>query len=204
MFSYLLQGMILGFSASVTPGPFLAFLLSQTLQNGWRRALPATFAPLISDGPIIFLVMVVLTQTPDNFLNIIQILGGFFLLYLAKGAWQAAQQEIQLTESVTDSIPRTMLKGAMMNALSPGPYIFWSILAGPIVLEGWRQSPALGLSFVVGFYVTIIAGFMGFVFLVAATSQVNPNLNKRLSQVAAVALLLFGLVQISTGLMVLY
>ncbi|MDM8530516.1 LysE family transporter [Anaerolineales bacterium HSG25] len=204
MFSYLLQGMILGFSASVTPGPFLAFLLSQTLQNGWRRTLPATFAPLISDGPIIFLVMVVLTQTPDNFLNIIQILGGFFLLYLAKGAWQAAQQEIQLTESVTDSIPRTMLKGAMMNALSPGPYIFWSILAGPIVLEGWRQSPALGLSFVVGFYVTIIAGFMGFVFLVAATSQVNPNLNKRLSQVAAVALLLFGLVQISTGLMVLY
>ncbi|MDM8526974.1 LysE family transporter [Anaerolineales bacterium HSG24] len=193
----------MGFSASVTPGPFLAFLLSQTLQNGWRRTLPATSAPLISDGPIIFLVMVVLTQTPDIFLDIIQLLGGFFLLYLAKGAWQAAQQELQLTKTVTDSIFRTMLKGAMMNALSPGPYLFWSILAGPIVLEGWRQAPSLGLSFVVGFYVTIISGFMAFVFLIAVTSQVNPNLNKRLSQVAAIALLLFGIIQITTGLMAL-
>jgi threonine/homoserine/homoserine lactone efflux protein len=196
MFPYFLQGIILGLSASATPGPFMAFLLSRTLQNGWQRTLPATLAPLISDGPIIALVMLVLTQTPVWFLDVIQIVGGFFLLYLAREAAIASQKEIVILEATQTSDNQTVLKGAMMNALSPGPYIFWSVLAGPILLEGWRQSPVFGLSFVVGFYLTLIGGFVTFVMLIAITSRINPIFNKILSVVSAVALFLFGLYQI--------
>lgn len=195
MLSYFLKGAILGASASITPGPFLAFLLSQTLQHGWKRTLPAAFAPLLSDGPIIILVMLVLTQTPTWFLNLIQLIGGFFLMYLAWGAWQAMQNPVSL-EIGSTSTNQTILKGAFMNALSPGPYLFWSLLAGPIVLQGWREAPALGVAFMGGFYLMLIGGFMGFVILFGIARYLDPRVTKFLSGFSAVALFLFGIYQL--------
>ena len=66
---YLISGLTLGFSAAFTPGPFQAFLLSQTTKFGWKRTLLTAFAPLLSDGPIILVMVFVLSQTPDWFLT---------------------------------------------------------------------------------------------------------------------------------------
>ena len=200
MFLYLLQGATLGLSASATPGPFLAFLLSQTLRNGWRHTLPAALAPLISDGPIIALVMLVLTQTSDWLLSLLRVVGGLFILYLAWGAWQAFKTSDITSEIPKEATQQNLLKAALMNALSPGPYLFWSVLAGPIVLEGWRQSPVLGLGFVLGFYATLIGGFAVFVIIFATASQLGPKVSRILSGVSAAALLVFGLYQLWTGL----
>ena len=64
MWIYLLQGIGLGLAAVLRPGPFQAHLISQSLSNGWRRTLPAALAPLISDGPIIIVCLLVLRQVP--------------------------------------------------------------------------------------------------------------------------------------------
>jgi len=200
LFLYFLQGATLGLSASATPGPFQAFLLSQTLKNGWRHTLPAAFAPLISDGPILFFVLLLLTQTSNSLLDTLRIAGGLFILYLAYGTAKSIRQAIATPQATTESSRRSVLNGALMNALSPGPYIFWSVLAGPIVLEGWRQSPLLGVSFVLGFYGTLIGGFAAFVILFATTSQLGPRVRYILNIVSAIALLIFGLYQLWTGL----
>lgn len=200
MFLYFLQGATLGLSASATPGPFQAFLLSQTLKNGWRHTLPAALAPLISDGPIVFFVLLLLTQTSNLLLDTLRIAGGLFILYLAYGTAKSIRQAITTPQATTESSRRNVLNGALMNALSPGPYIFWSVLAGPIVLEGWRQSPLLGVSFVLGFYGTLIGGFAAFVILFATTSQLGPRVRYILNIVSAIALLIFGLYQLWTGL----
>lgn len=200
MFLYFLQGATLGLSASATPGPFQAFLLSQTLKNGWRHTLPAALAPLISDGPIVFFVLLLLTQTSNSLLDTLRIAGGLFILYLAYGTAKSIRQAIATPQATTESSRRSVLNGALMNALSPGPYIFWSVLAGPIVLEGWRQSPLLGVSFVLGFYGTLIGGFAAFVILFATTSQLGPRVRYILNIVSAIALLIFGLYQLWTGL----
>ena len=50
---YFFQGAALAMSATIMPGPFQAFLLSKALQNGWKRTLPAAFAPLVTDGPML-------------------------------------------------------------------------------------------------------------------------------------------------------
>jgi len=200
LFLYFLQGATLGLSASATPGPFLAFLLSQTLKNGWRPTLPASLAPLISDGPIIALVMLVLTQTSDRFLDVLRVAGGLFILYLAWGAWQAFQNPLLPAEISQEAARQSLLKGALMNALSPGPYFFWGVLAGPIVLEGWRQSPALGLSFGFGFYCTLIGGFATFVIIFATARQLGPRVSRIMSGVSAMALVIFGFYQLWIGL----
>lgn len=202
MLLYLTQGLVLGITAAVQPGPYQAYLLAQTLENGWRRTLPAAFAPLISDGPIVLLVLFVLANAPPWLLNALQVAGGLFLIYLAYGAYRSFRSAAS-TEytAVAGSPQRSLLKGALLNALSPNPYIFWATIAGPIFLSGWREAPQLGLSFVVGFYVALIGGFIGFIALFSLTNRLDGRVTRTLSGLAAVALLLFGIYQLGQGLL---
>ena len=197
---YFIRGATLGLSAMATPGPFQAFLMSQTIKNGWRHTLPAALAPLISDGPIVALMLLLLTQTPDWFLSGIQILGGLFVLYLAWGAFAAAKKMGTSLEVLPEAAGQNFFKAALMNMLSPGPYLFWGLLAGPIVIEGWRQSPAIGLSFVVGFYIALIGGFAAFIILLGTASRFGPRVSRILGFVAALALFIFGLYQLWRGI----
>lgn len=199
MFFYLSQGLVLGGTAAAQPGPFQAYLLSQTLRNGWRRTMVAALAPLISDGPIVALVLLVLTQTPVWLLNVLRLAGGCFLLYLAGKAYRAFKTADFAQPDMAGPGRQNLLEAALLNALSPNPYIFWATIAGPILIEGWRQSPALGLSFVLGFYGTLIGGFAGFVVLFAVARKLDPRLSRTLSAASALLLLLFGLYQLWMG-----
>jgi threonine/homoserine/homoserine lactone efflux protein len=196
---YFLQGLTLGFSATATPGPFQAFLLAQTLKNGWQRTLPAALAPLVSDGPIIFLVFLVLTQTPAWFLNVLQLAGGLFILFIARGVFASLHGPRETPTISTEATRQNFFQAVLMNALSPGPYVFWSVIAGPIVLEGWRQSPGLGLIFMIGFYGALIGGNMIFVVLFATASRLGPKASWILRVISVGALVIFGLYQIWTG-----
>jgi threonine/homoserine/homoserine lactone efflux protein len=82
MWLYIIQGIGYGFAAAVQPGPFQTYLISQTLTKGWQRTLPGAFAPLISDGPIITLCLLVLSQVPLWLQRFLYIAGGLFVLYL--------------------------------------------------------------------------------------------------------------------------
>lgn len=200
MLIYLTQGLLLGGAAAAQPGPFQAYLLSQTLRHGWRRTIWAAFAPLLSDGPIVALVLLVLTQTPDWLLHVLQIGGGLFLLTLAWSAYRAVQTAVPNQLPPETAVRRSLLQAAMMNALSPNPYIFWATIAGPILIEGWRQSPSWGASFVFGFYGTLIGGFAAFVIFFALTRRIDPRLNEWLAYFSAAALFLFGLYQLAQGI----
>ena len=86
VWGYLLQGLGLGLTAAAQPGPFQAYIISESLSRGWRRALPAALAPLLSDGPIILIAILLLTRLPAGWERILNLLGGLFVLYLAWGA----------------------------------------------------------------------------------------------------------------------
>src|SRR5690349_7015241 len=88
MWIYVLQGIGYGFAGGVQPGPLQTYIISQTLTKGWRRVLPAAFAPLISDGPIITICLLVLSQVPAWLQRFLYIAGGLFVLYLAYRAYQ--------------------------------------------------------------------------------------------------------------------
>lgn len=202
MLAYFLQGLALGFPAAATPGSLQAFLLSQTLHNGWRRTIPAAFAPFLSDGPILLLILIILTQTPEWFLQVLRIGGGLFLLYLAWGAFRSYRQVDTQTESVKlQSGQQSLLKAATINLLNPNPYIFWSLIAGPIVLAAWRESPVYGLAFMLGFYGTLVGGLALLITLFALAERLDPRLQRFLSGLSAVVLFFFGLYQLWTGLL---
>lgn len=201
MLIYFLQGATLGFSAAASPGAFQAYLLSQTIQHGLRRTLLSACAPLISDGPIIALVLFLLTQAPAWFLRGLQIVGGLFVLYLAWGAFRSFQAAVGTSPVPVTLARQSLLKAVLANALSPGPYIFWSVVAGPILLRAWGQSSAWGVSFLSGFYVAMIGGLAGLIILFATARRLGPQVTRVLNGVAAVALFILGVYQVWSGLL---
>jgi threonine/homoserine/homoserine lactone efflux protein len=201
--SYLLSGALLGLSAVASPGPFQAYLISQTLKTSWRRTMPAAFAPLISDGPIILLVLFGLTQLPDQFLLYIQFAGGLLLLYFAWRTFQAFRRfEFDLAAASAPG-SQNLFEAALVNALSPGPWIFWSLMAGPILLEGWRISPAYGSAYLVGFYGTLIIGLGLFILILGTARQFGEKFTRTLLGLSALILFFFGLYQLYKGVSIL-
>ena len=84
MFEYVIIGSGFAFAAALQPGPLQAYLLSSVLQRGWRRTLPAAFAPLLSDGPIVVIALLVLTRISEE-IQIILRLGEVFFCYIWPG-----------------------------------------------------------------------------------------------------------------------
>ena len=200
MWTYLIQGIGYGFAAAAQPGPFQAYLISQTLSNGWRRTLPAALAPLISDGPIIVLTLVVLSHVPVWFQRFLYIAGGLFILYLAYSAF-VAWRNFDEAGVVTHSGSRqSAVRAAMMNALSPGPYLYWSLVTGPILLAGWRKAPVNGIGFLVSFYATIILSLIAIIVVFGTARRFGPKVNRVFVGVSAIALAGFGMYQLWLGL----
>ena len=199
MWLYIIQGIGYGFAAAVQPGPFQTYIISQSLTRGWQRTLPAALAPLVSDGPIIALCLLVLSQVPIWFQRVLYIAGGLFILYLAYGAYRSWRNFDTHLSSPESGTQQSVLKAALMNTLSPGPYIFWSLVTGPILLKGWRETPIYGIGFLAGFYITIVVS-LGAIILVFGTAQkLGPDFNRMLIGISAVMLFCFGLYQLWLG-----
>ncbi len=199
MWIYLLQGLGFGLAAASQPGPFQTYLISQTLTRGWKRTLPAALAPLISDCPIILISLLVLSQVPVWLQRFLYIAGGLFILYLAYGAFATFRDFEKQFPIAKSTSQQSVLKAAMMNFLNPGPYIFWALVTGPILLRGWRETPVNGIGFLAGFYATLIGGLAAIILVFGTAARLGPKVNRALLGVSAIALFCFGLYQLWLG-----
>jgi threonine/homoserine/homoserine lactone efflux protein len=180
MLLYIIQGIGYGFAAAVQPGPFQTYVISQALNTGWRRALPVS-------------------RVPDWFQRVLYVAGGLFILYLARNAFVGWRDFRALKAEELASGRQNLLRAAMMNALSPGPYIFWSLVTGPILLAGWREASGNGVGFLAGFYLAMIASLGAIILVFATARRLGPRVNRALLGVSALALLGFGLYQLARG-----
>ena len=196
-------GVAYGFAAAMQPGPFQTYLIAQTLRNGWRRTLPIVLAPLLSDGPIIGLVLLVLSHLPSWWLQVLRFVGGAFVLYLAIGALQAWRN---FNTQRSTSLPHQhgVFRAALVNLLNPGPYVYWSLVTGPLLLTGWQKAPSNGLSLLLGFYVTMLVTLVGILLLCAEAGKFGTAINRSLLGLSGLALVGFGLYQIWSGVVVLW
>lgn len=95
---------------------------------------------------------------------------------------------------------KSFFQAVVINALNPNPYIFWTMVGGPIILSGWRESPGLGIGFIVGFFGTFVIGLSVLIVMFATAGKISPRANTVLRVIAAVILLGFGLYQIGIGI----
>ena len=199
MVGYVILGFVYAFAAAVQPGPLQTYLISQTLEHGWRRTLPAAFAPIVSDGPIIVLVLFLLTRIPESSLQVLQIGGGIFLLYLAGGAYRTWRMS-DAQPAAPPSSRQTLAKAVLVNILNPNPYLGWSFVMGPLLLKGWRESPGNAIALLAGFYCTIIAGNAAIVMLFVLARTLGERVRRTLIGISVIALACFGGYELWMGL----
>lgn len=198
--NYLIPGITLGFAAAVQPGPLSIYLITRTLQSGWKKTFPAVFVPVITDGPVAVLCLLILGNLPGSFLNYLRIGGGLFILYLAFGAARSWKNEKTAEVIQESSSKKTLIDAMIINILNPNAYIAWSLVMGPLLLAGWRLSPATGISLLTGFYLTMfITTIIILIFFDQARDRV-PKLQRILIGISAIFLASLGVFQIYTGI----
>jgi len=200
LITYLLAAAAIGFSAGVTPGPLQAVFLSYAVKGGWKKALPAAFAPLVTDGPVILLVLVILNNLPAVFLRILQIGGAAFILYLAWESYQAYRHFEGIKAAEDTGTWGTLLKAATMNLLGPGPWLFWSLINGPNLLLAWGVSPWWGAAYLASFYGVFIISNIALILVFSSMRKMGEQVRRTLLLVSALILAGFAVYQLLQGL----
>jgi threonine/homoserine/homoserine lactone efflux protein len=199
MIGYVLQGFLFGFAAAVQPGPLQAYIVLQTVKNGWRRTIVFAIVPILSDLPIIVLVVFVLAAIPAIWVVGLRLVGGVFMIYLAANAVCSAGSMADVADEGGQSRRRGLLQAVMINLLNPNPYLYWGLVTGPILLTGWRESPWNGIGLIAGFYATLIFFNAMIILLVSSARRLNSQLRRILVVCSAAGLGFFGAYQIVKG-----
>jgi threonine/homoserine/homoserine lactone efflux protein len=195
---YLLLGGGFAFAAAVQPGPLQAFLLQRVAEKGWKHTLPAAFSPLLSDGPIALVALLVLGRLPEALARALRLAGGALLLYLAWSALREWRHETASAEA-GGSAPRTLLQAAAVNILNPNPYLGWTLVLGPAFLGAWHRSPADAVALVVAFYGTLVMTLAATIIVLGTTRWLSPRGRRRLVLLSAITLAALGIFQVGAG-----
>lgn len=201
MIEYLLMGAGFAFAAAWQPGPFQAFLLSRIAAQGWRRTLPAATAPLISDGPIAVIILLLLRQVPPTLERGLQAAGGVVLLLVAWQTWREWRRGPVASANGSHRRPRTVWEAALVNAINPGPWLGWSLVLGPAAIEAWRISRAHAAALVGSFYVTMFVNLVVFIVLLGATGRLKPGGRRVLHLLTVIVLAGLGVLRLASALL---
>jgi threonine/homoserine/homoserine lactone efflux protein len=197
MLGSLLLGAGFAFAAAVQPGPLTAFLLAKVAERGWKATLPAALAPVVSDGPIALLVLLLLRTLDTSVRRGLQAAGGLFLLYLAWSTLRQLRRDAVREEASRPSAPRTLLQAATINILNPAPYLGWSLVLGPAAVQAWQRAPASAVVLVGAFYGTMVISLMVLIFFFGASRFLGPRGQRVLALLSGLALAGLGAYQLT-------
>lgn len=200
LLSLFIQGSALGITAGASPGPLQTFLISETLSGGWRRSLPIIFVPILSDAPVVVLTTFILKQMPDIVLQGISIIGGLFVFFMAWELWQRLRVNGIDDSGTIASSQRSFGRAVAMNLLNPNPYIFWTFVSGPILIEAIEKSWGLALAFLLGFYGVFMATMIALIALFHQTRKLGPRVVHTIQLFSILILVVFGGILIKEGL----
>jgi threonine/homoserine/homoserine lactone efflux protein len=183
MLTYVLFGSSYAIAAAIQPGPLQAFLVSRVTSSGWKRALPASLAPLISDGPIAAAAILLLANLPPQVLHVLQAAGGVLLVYFAWVTFVEWRGNSKTDSS--RSAPRTLFDAVLVNLLNPNPYLGWALVLGPTLHTAWTEHPTSAIALIVAFYSTLVITLAGFILLVGTTSYLGTRTQRSLVGISA-------------------
>ncbi len=182
-------GLTLGLAAGMAPGPLMTLVIAQTLRHGVREGLLVAVAPLVTDVPIVLVMFFALRELPDKLVGALGMIGALYILFLA---YETARTETP-GEVAAKSAPSSLRRGALVNFLSPHPYLFWGTVGVPYVLGAQETSSAAPWGFVAAFYLSLIGSKVAVAAMTGRyrnmlTGRVYPTIMRGL----AIALVIFA------------
>lgn len=151
---FLISGIVFGSAAGISPGPLLTLVISETLKHGSKEGLKVAVAPLVTDLPVIMIIICVLSKVSGYsvILGVISLLGACFLAFLA---WESITFRGN-RDRISTHTSRTLRKAVIVNLLNPHPYLFWFTVGGPAVINAWKVTVLSPVLFISGFYTCLV------------------------------------------------
>ncbi len=200
---FLFLGIILGFTAGISPGPLMAMTISETLQHGSRAGVKVAISPLLTDILIVSCILLFLLrfESHDLVIALISFSGAFYLMYLGASSLKTSYIDIDITKERENSFKR----GILANFLSPHPYLFWITIGGPILFQALDVDIWSTVLFVAGFY-SLLVGSKIMIAIVVGRSRSFLKSNHYLNTIRALGLiyLAFAFFFIKQGVELLY
>ncbi len=157
--SFLLLGLSLGFSAGISPGPLLTLVITRTLGHGFGAGLRVALSPLITDAPIILLTLLLFRVLPPLFERAVTVVGGLYIIYLGVETIRSARHaRLQTAGAAPGAASLDLWQGALVNLLSPHPWLFWIAIGSPTLARALQSGPLYALAFLAGFYCLLVGG----------------------------------------------
>lgn len=200
MLYYFATGALLGLGAGLSPGPLLALVISESLRRGSAAGIRVALAPLLSDLPIIALVLLGLGRIADHGLlpGLLALLGGGLVIWMGIGELRSAGAGAVAAEDRPEAHP--LRRGILVNVLSPYPYLFWLGVGGPMIFKAWGQSPVAALAFLGSFYLLLVGSKVLLASAVGRLTFVSSRGYQITLRTLALLLCLFGLSLVYEGL----
>lgn len=149
-------GLGIGLAAGISPGPLLALVLTESLRAGWRAGVLVACAPLLTDALVVAATLLVLREVPERALAVLGVLGGAYVVHAGVVTWRDARTARLEASGSGIPVRAALRRAALVNLLSPHPWITWATALGPLTVATWRDSASGGVALVVGFYVTLV------------------------------------------------
>ena len=191
----LLLGAGMGIVGGLVPSPLHMIALSQVALGRWARAMNVLIgAPLIVDGCFLLVTCLFYRFIPSGIAYYVAYIGGVALIGFASySLWEMrGKTHNELANSAVLSYASVSV-ALLAEVASPGTWVYWLTVAGPILGEG-RQH---GYGHVVPFFLGGLIGFYGAAVFSLCLLAWGAGLHKRFKQhlflASNVLLLLMGI-----------
>lgn len=201
MVEFLLAATVFGLSGGLSPGPLLALVVAETLARGRGAGLAVAAAPLITDGPIIALAILLLGRIggSEPALGIVSISGGLVLIFFAVAGLRGPGEGIDEVESQR-RVWASLGKGVVVNLLNPSPYLFWLTIGAPMLLRAHRASWSGSVAFLLVFYLGLVGSKSVLAVLVARSREIlRGRAYVAVNRALAIVLLVYAVLFIRDG-----
>ena len=154
MMQALAPGSVLGLFSGMLPGPFSGLVAATAMDRGLRSGLKLALVPLVTEGLVLAVTAVVVSQLPRHVLRWTGMAGGMVVLYMAWRTFKEAQRTDRGDAAYGEV--RKVGEAVAMGLLSPDPWVFWLLVGSPLCLSQWRQGWGSGLMFFGAFVVLLV------------------------------------------------
>ncbi|MBN2242132.1 MAG: LysE family translocator [Acidobacteria bacterium] len=141
---------VLGATSGLSPGPLLTLVVTESFRKGFRSGAAVAVAPLVTDAPVIFL-MILLTgilSSLDPVIGWLYLAGACYLAYLSLEQFRFKGAGIETVPGASVSFR----KGIVVNLLNPAPYVFWLTIGAPLLVQAREISWMVVMAFLAFFY----------------------------------------------------
>ncbi|MGH9450026.1 MAG: LysE family transporter [Terriglobia bacterium] len=191
----LILGAGMGIVGGLVPSPLHLIALTQVAVNRWRRAITILVGPPIAiDGALLIVMLFFFRYVPHNVAHYVAYAGGVILLLL--GGFSLYQMRVKSQEEMAESGSLTyasVIAASLTELSSPGTWIYWLTIAGPILAEGKRT----GYEHIAPFFIGGLVGYYGAsifsVWLISWGASLHKQFKARLMLAANILLVLLGI-----------